>query len=44
VKISVLADAGAGFGEPLHTMRTLREFINAGVAACWNSLSATPLS
>jgi 2-methylisocitrate lyase-like PEP mutase family enzyme len=32
VKIPVLADAGAGFGEPLHTMRTVREFINAGVA------------
>src|SRR5437899_351499 len=32
VKIPVLADSGAGFGEPLHTMRTVREFINAGVA------------
>src|SRR6266481_9687926 len=32
VKIPVLADAGAGFGEPLHTMRTVREFFNAGVA------------
>jgi 2-methylisocitrate lyase-like PEP mutase family enzyme len=32
VKIPVLADAGAGFGEPLHTMRTVRGFINAGVA------------
>ena len=32
VKIPVLADAGAGFGEPLHTMRTVREFITVGVA------------
>src|ERR1700736_2329974 len=32
VKIPVLADAGAGFGEPLHTMRTVREFISVGVA------------
>jgi 2-methylisocitrate lyase-like PEP mutase family enzyme len=32
VNIPVLADAGAGFGEPLHTMRTVREFINAGIA------------
>ena len=32
VKIPVLADAGAGFGEPLHTMRTVREFIAVGVA------------
>jgi methylisocitrate lyase len=28
----LLADAGAGFGEPLHTMRTVREFAAAGVA------------
>lgn len=32
VSIPVLADAGAGFGEPLHTMRTVQEFINAGIA------------
>jgi methylisocitrate lyase len=32
VSIPVLADAGAGFGEPLHTMRTVREFIRNGVA------------
>src|SRR6516164_1114535 len=32
VGIPVLADAGAGFGEPLHAMRTVREFIRAGVA------------
>src|SRR3984893_18711916 len=32
VKIPVLADAGAGLGEPLHTMRTVREFITVGVA------------
>ena len=32
VNIPVIADAGAGFGEPLHTMRTVREFARAGVA------------
>lgn len=32
VSIPVLADAGAGFGEPLHVMRTVREFIGAGIA------------
>ena len=32
VSIPALADGGAGFGEPLHTMRTVREFIRAGVA------------
>jgi methylisocitrate lyase len=32
VKLPLLADGGAGFGEPLHTMRTVREFIRAGVA------------
>src|SRR4029077_4844790 len=32
VKIPTVADGGAGFGEPLHTMRTVREFIRAGVA------------
>jgi len=32
VAIPVIADAGAGFGEPLHTMRTVREFIHAGIA------------
>ncbi len=31
-RLPVVADAGAGFGEPLHTMRTVREFIRAGVA------------
>jgi methylisocitrate lyase len=28
----MVVDAGAGFGEPLHTMRTVREFIRAGIA------------
>lgn len=28
----VVCDAGAGFGEPLHVTRTVREFIQAGVA------------
>src|SRR5207248_7881088 len=32
VAVPLVADAGAGFGEPLHTMRTVREFITAGVA------------
>lgn len=32
VTIPVVVDAGAGWGEPLHTMRTVTEFIRAGVA------------
>ena len=32
VAVPLVADAGAGFGEPLHTMRTVREFATAGVA------------
>jgi 2-methylisocitrate lyase-like PEP mutase family enzyme len=32
VDIPLIADAGAGFGEPLHTMRTVREFAAAGVS------------
>src|ERR1700693_2944994 len=32
IDIPVVADAGAGFGEPLHTMRAIREFIRAGIA------------
>jgi 2-methylisocitrate lyase-like PEP mutase family enzyme len=32
VKIPMVVDAGAGFGEPLHTMRTVREFIRAGIS------------
>jgi methylisocitrate lyase len=32
VGIPVIADAGAGFGEPLHTMRTVHEFIHSGIA------------
>jgi 2-methylisocitrate lyase-like PEP mutase family enzyme len=32
VGVPVVADAGAGFGEPLHTMRTVKEFIHAGIA------------
>jgi 2-methylisocitrate lyase-like PEP mutase family enzyme len=30
--IPVVVDSGAGFGEPLHTMRTVREFVRAGIA------------
>ena len=32
VTIPVLADAGAGFGEPLHTSRTVKKFITSGLA------------
>lgn len=32
VNIPVIMDAGAGWGEPLHTMRTVREAIRAGIA------------
>jgi methylisocitrate lyase len=32
VAAPLVADAGAGFGEPLHTMRTVREFATAGIA------------
>ena len=32
VDIPVIMDAGAGWGEPLHTMRTVRECISAGIA------------
>jgi 2-methylisocitrate lyase-like PEP mutase family enzyme len=32
VEVPVVADAGAGFGEPLHAMRRVREFIHAGIA------------
>jgi methylisocitrate lyase len=30
--VPLVVDAGAGFGEPLHTMRTVRECIRAGIA------------
>lgn len=32
LNIPVVVDAGAGWGDPLHTMRTVREFIRAGIA------------
>jgi 2-methylisocitrate lyase-like PEP mutase family enzyme len=32
IDIPLLADAGSGWGEPIHTMRTVREFIRNGVA------------
>ena len=32
IKAPVICDAGAGFGEPLHVTRTVKEFINAGIA------------
>jgi 2-methylisocitrate lyase-like PEP mutase family enzyme len=32
VSVPLVGDAGAGFGEPLHTMRTVREFADAGIA------------
>lgn len=34
VDIPLIVDAGAGYGDPLHTMRTVRELERAGVAAC----------
>jgi len=33
VGVPLVVDAGAGFGEPLHVVRTVREFERAGVAA-----------
>ena len=32
ISLPVVCDAGAGFGEPLHVTRTVREFIRAGIA------------
>ena len=32
VKIPIVVDGGAGFGEPLHTMRTISECIHKGIA------------
>ncbi len=32
VKIPVIMDAGAGWGDPLHTTRTIRECIRAGIS------------
>jgi len=32
IDIPLVVDAGAGFGEPLHTMRTVRECVRAGIA------------
>ena len=32
VSAPLIAYAGAGFGETLHTMRTVREFVRAGIA------------
>lgn len=32
INIPLVMDAGAGWGEPLHTMRTVRECIRAGIA------------
>ena len=32
IGIPLIVDGGAGFGEPLHTMRTVRECIRAGIA------------
>ena len=33
INIPLMVDAGAGFGEPLHVMRTVKELESAGVAA-----------
>src|SRR5258706_13040769 len=32
IKIPLLADAGSGWGEPIHTIRTMPEFIRGGGA------------
>jgi 2-methylisocitrate lyase-like PEP mutase family enzyme len=32
IRIPLVCDAGAAFGEPLHAMRTVREFIKAGIS------------
>ena len=32
INIPLVADAGVGWGEPVHTMRTMREFIRFGIA------------
>jgi methylisocitrate lyase len=32
IDIPLIADAGAGWGEPVHTMRSMREFIRFGIA------------
>lgn len=32
IDVPLVVDGGAGFGEPLHTMRTVRECIRAGIA------------
>lgn len=32
VNVPLVMDAGAGWGEPLHTMRTVRECVRAGIA------------
>lgn len=31
-ELPIVCDAGAGFGEPLHVTRTVREFVSAGIA------------
>ncbi len=33
IDIPLMVDGGAGFGEPLHTMRTVKEFIRADVSS-----------
>ncbi len=33
IKIPLIVDADAGFGDPLHTMRCVREFEHAGISA-----------
>ncbi|OGA44920.1 MAG: hypothetical protein A3F74_25730 [Betaproteobacteria bacterium RIFCSPLOWO2_12_FULL_62_58] len=37
VRIPVVVDAGAGYGEPLHVMRTVRELERAGAAGLCTS-------
>jgi methylisocitrate lyase len=40
VKIPAVADGGAGFGEPLHTMRTVREFLPQPPMPRWTVIAA----
>jgi len=43
VELPVLTDAGAGYGDPLHVMRCVREFEAAGLAGIHKYLSKSNL-
>jgi len=40
--LPVITDAGAGYGDPLHVMRCVREFEAAGIAASTSKTRSTP--